>query len=113
MWVSVNSTFFRVSQVLLNDNEKLSNFRSPSVKKKPLENQTVSSSCIYWPTVCLHLKQTSSLPLLVFHSILRQKCNHCPDSILFEGFRVLIRTLDLSFRFFLSMLLVSTQTVIT
>ena len=32
------------SQVLLNDYEDLSNFRSPSVKKKPLENKTVSST---------------------------------------------------------------------
>jgi len=32
-----------VCQVLLNDDEDLSNFRSQSVKKKPVENKTVST----------------------------------------------------------------------
>ena len=32
-----------VCQVLLNDDEDLSNFRSQSVKKKPVENRIVST----------------------------------------------------------------------
>ena len=32
-----------VCQVLLNDDEDLSNFRSQSVKKKPVENKIVST----------------------------------------------------------------------
>ena len=46
LYNNVRQVFLRhkiIYQVLLNDNEDLSNFRSQSVKKKPLENKIVST----------------------------------------------------------------------